>query len=108
MKLMQRTWTRITVAIILLTCLVCPLVELFDTWDHTIQTGNDTEYTVVLLALCVGVVYSLARLIVMVSRSLSSTGFISTFSCIEGSLLFLIGFLASAPGPGSPPLNLRI
>ena len=53
----------IVVAIVLFTCLMCPLVELFDNWDHTIQTGNDSEYTLVVLALCVGVAYSFARLI---------------------------------------------
>src|SRR5258708_15128567 len=54
---------RITVTLALLTCLICPLVEMFDNWDHTIQTGNDTEYALVVLALCVGVAYSFARLV---------------------------------------------
>src|SRR5260370_40903730 len=54
---------RITAALALLTCLICPLVETFDTWDHTVQTGNDTEYGLVVLALCVGVSYSVARYI---------------------------------------------
>jgi hypothetical protein len=58
----------IPVTLVLLTCLVCPLVEIFDHWDHTIQTGNDTEYTLVLLALCVGVAYSLARFIFKSAR----------------------------------------
>ncbi len=44
----------------LLTCFVCPLVDMFDNWDHAMQTGNDTEYAFVVLALCVGVAYSLA------------------------------------------------
>ncbi len=48
---------------ILVVCLICPLVELFDHWDHAVQTGNDTEYTLVILALCVGVAYSFARFI---------------------------------------------
>ena len=51
------------VTVVLLTCLICPLVEMFDNWDHTIQTGNDTEYALVVLALCVGVAYSFARFI---------------------------------------------
>ena len=55
--------SRIIVTLILVTCLVCPLLELFDNWDHTIQTGNDTEYALVVLALCVGVAYSFARFI---------------------------------------------
>ena len=60
---MRRTSGHVVIAIVLLTCLVCPLVEMFDNWDHTLQTGNDTEYALVALALCVGVAYSLARLI---------------------------------------------
>jgi hypothetical protein len=34
-----------------------------DNWDHTTQTGNDTEYALVVLALCVGMAYSFARFI---------------------------------------------
>jgi len=37
------------IVFILVVCLVLSLVELFDRWDHTIQTGNDTEYTLVIL-----------------------------------------------------------
>ena len=51
------------VTVVLAVCLICPLVETFDNWDHTIQTGNDTEYTLVILALCVGVAYLFARFI---------------------------------------------
>jgi len=60
---MRARASRIIATVILVTCLACPLVELFDNWDHTIQTGNDTEYTLVVLALCVGVAYWFARLI---------------------------------------------
>jgi hypothetical protein len=52
-----------TVILVLLTCLICPLVETFDHWDHTLQTGNDTEYALVVLALCVGMAYAFARFI---------------------------------------------
>lgn len=60
---MRSRASRVIATVLLLTCLVCPLVELFDTWDHTIQTGNDTEYAFVVLALCIGVAYSFARFI---------------------------------------------
>jgi len=53
--------SRITALVVLLTCLICPLLETFDSWDDTIQTGNDTEYTLVILALCIGIAYSFAR-----------------------------------------------
>src|SRR5579864_5056609 len=63
LEVMRSRASRITATLVLLTCLICPLVETFDTWDHTIQTGNDTEYSLVVLALCVGVAYSFARFI---------------------------------------------
>lgn len=44
------------------TCLVCPLVECFDRWDHTPQTGNDTEFVFMILALCLGAACLLAHL----------------------------------------------
>jgi len=94
---------------ILVVCLVCPLVELFDRWDHTIQTGNDTEYTLVILALCIGAAYSFARLIFEFAqlRFLARTVFAS---CVKKSLFSVpCGFtllLFDATSP--PPLPLRI
>jgi hypothetical protein len=48
-----------TAILVLAICFVCQAAEMFDQWDHTLQTGDDTEYTFVVLALCVGVAYSL-------------------------------------------------
>ena len=45
--------------VILAICLFCHVAEVFDQWDHTLQTGDDTEYTFVVLALCAGIAYSL-------------------------------------------------
>ena len=53
----------VTVTLVLATCIACPLVEMFDQWDDTLQSGNDTEYALVVLALCVGVAYLFARFI---------------------------------------------
>ncbi len=59
----MRTRVSYGVAVIaLVICFVCPVVEMFDHWDHTLQTGNDTEYTLVLLALCVGMVSASHRI----------------------------------------------
>src|SRR5215469_14175778 len=59
--LMRSRSSRFVVTAALLICFVCPLAETFDNWDHTIQTGNDTEYTLVVLALSVGAAYSFVR-----------------------------------------------
>jgi hypothetical protein len=107
-QVMRTRMSRAAVMIVLLTCLVCPVLEMFDQWDHTLQTGNDTEYTVVLLALCVGVVYTLARLIVGLRSGLSSISVGPDSPRIQDSLLFLIHPMALGFASGSPPLNLRI
>jgi hypothetical protein len=106
---MRSRTSQITASIVLLTCLICPLVEMFDNWDHTIQTGNDTEYALVVLALCVGVAYSFARfvfksaLLAFVANSLfASRAQKSLF--IGASSFALPLFDVTSP----PPLPLRI
>ena len=53
----------IVAATVLLTSFVCPIIELFDRWDRTPQTGQDTEFVFMILALCIGAVYLLASLV---------------------------------------------
>jgi len=94
---------RITAALVLLTCLICPLLEMFDSWDDTIQTGNDTEYTLVVLALCMGVAYSVARF----TRKSALLGFVakSIFASPAKSFLFApLGFTLMLFDATSPPL----
>jgi hypothetical protein len=55
--------SRIVAILALFTCLACPIIETFDNWDHTDETGNDTEYALVIVALCVGAAYSFVRFI---------------------------------------------
>jgi hypothetical protein len=100
---------RITAALVVLTCLVCPLVEMFDSWDHTIQTGNDTEYALVVFALCVGVAYLLARSafksmpLVVLATSIFASRFQKSFFFVPSSFTLLLF------DPTSPPLlPLRI
>jgi len=100
---------RIIAALALLTCLICPLVETFDTWDHTIETGNDTEYSLVVLALCVGVAYSFARfifkytLIGVVAKTIFAASAQQFFLAAPNNFTSL---LLEATSP--PPLSLRI
>ena len=63
LRKVHHLFPRTFLTLILAICFVCPIVEMFDYWDHTIQTGSDTEYALVVLALCVGVAYSFARII---------------------------------------------
>src|SRR5256885_16722521 len=100
--------SRITVTLVLLICLICPLLGTFDTWDHTVQTGNDTEYGLVLLALCVGGSYSFARFIFksvllgLVAKNVFASCMQKSFLSTPCSLTLLL-FDATSP----PPLPLR-
>ena len=106
---MRSRMPQITVTLVLLTCLVCPLVELFDNWDHTIQTGNDTEYALVVLALCAGVAYLFARFIFrsallgFVAKSVFASYAQNSFFSRPCSFTLLL-FDATSP----PSLPLRI
>lgn len=96
------------VALVLLTCFVCPVVEMFDRWDHTLKTGKDTEYTFVVIALCVGAVYAFAQVMVTFCASLSATKYAFTIGRINGALFSVIHPVAFGSLPESPPLLLRI
>ena len=88
--------------------LVCPLVDMFDQWDHAFQTGHDTEYPLVILALCVGAAFVLGRLIVTLSLNVSVSSVRYAILSAVHSLLYSIRLVTSAPVAGSPPLSLRI
>lgn len=57
------TWLRIFAVILLVTVLVFSVTEIFDTWDNTVQTGDDLDFNTVLLALCLGTVLASIRLV---------------------------------------------
>jgi hypothetical protein len=98
----------ITCAIALTICLVCPLVDLFDQWDHALQTGNDSEYPLVILALCVGIAFALGQLIVTLSQNLLTSSIRYALQSILTSLALLIRPTALAMPSLSPLLSLRI
>jgi hypothetical protein len=57
----MRFWfLRAAISLVLLGCFLCPVLEMFDHWDHTLKTGKDTESSVMILAVCVGAVISIS------------------------------------------------
>src|ERR1700730_1831325 len=105
---MRSRFSRTVATLVLAICLVCPVVEMFDHWDHAIQTGNDSEYSLVFLALCVGVAYSFARFIVTcpVTRCVTKSAFTSSVQISFLSAQSSFNSLFNAISP--PPLELRI
>ncbi len=88
---------------LLVVCLCGHIAETFDFWDHTLQTGNDIEYSLVILALVAGAGFGIVH-VAIVMRAVSLT------HCL---LLSLDPSSSCAPPPVastccSPPQPLRI
>jgi hypothetical protein len=89
-------------------CLVCPFVDMFEQWDHVLQSGNDSEYPLVILALCVGMAFALGRLIVMLSPNMLMLSFRYILQSAVNFSSFLVRPTALVFPSASPPLSLRI
>jgi len=46
---------------VVLVWMTWPVVELFDIWDSPVDTGNDSQYTFVVLGICAGAVYMFSK-----------------------------------------------
>lgn len=99
---MRSRASRITATLILAICLICHISEMFDQWDHTLQTGNDTEYTFVILALSVGIAFSLKWFIPSVAFPDSQTDAIS-YPRLRVSFSPLMQWCSPVAIPASPP-----
>jgi hypothetical protein len=89
-------------------CLVCPFVDMFDQWDHVLQNGNDSEYPLVILALCVGMAFALGRLIIRLSPIMPVSSMRYFLPSASNSLSFMLLPSAMVLASASPPLSLRI
>lgn len=100
----------LTGAIALAICVVCPLLDLFDSWDHALQTGTDTEYPLVVLALCVGAAFLLGRLALKMSPApqLSMIRHRVQRAAAYRTLSFSFQPTLTVCDSDSPPLSLRI
>jgi hypothetical protein len=93
---------------LLLVCLLCPLIESLDICHSTFDGGNDTEFALVVAALCAGFSYIVARLIFK-SESLASVFSSALVQNAKQSFAFGLGFTPLRFTDTSPPLvPLRI
>lgn len=84
---MRRAFTYALIWLVLAACFICPVMQWFDHWDHELKTGQDTETTFVILALCVGATIAFAQAVVYIYRVLP-------LRTIKPSNLFQISFEA--------------
>jgi hypothetical protein len=80
--------------------------ELFETWDNTLQTGNDIEFSLAVVALCVGTCFLLAKFLWRYSRNLISKSHPFSFQ----QLLLFSGCVrevwSNLLSPSPPPLRV--
>jgi hypothetical protein len=90
---------------ILAACLGGPVLEIFDRWDDTARTGNDTETELVVIALCVGVALVTVRALAM---PVGNSSLIEA-ACFRPIARRLDRFVRPLPIPAaSPPAPLRV
>jgi len=85
-------------------CIWGHLSEMFDHWDNTFQTGNDIEYSTVIVVLIAGAVVGFAHVAASVLHTVSVTTYL---------LPLLVASPLAAPSLDafighSPPQTLRI
>ena len=93
----------VVLTLTLLTCLVCPVMQTLDRWDHEAQTGQDTESALVVVVLCLGVTFSLVQVILETYRGSQSARNNTECSPLRRSLQILIGAAATVLTSASPP-----
>jgi hypothetical protein len=101
---MRRTLIQVGALVILLVCIGAHISELFDSWDNTLETGNDIESSLVLVAGIVGFVLVSATLTVGIFRG-SRNSSAPAGPRVYGVSAFHV--LVNVVSP-SPPLSLRI
>ena len=73
---MRRHVLQLGAFLLLLVCVCGQVTETFDFWDHTLQTGNDVEYSLVAVALIVGASFGVAHVVAIVMRTASRTSWL--------------------------------
>lgn len=75
--------------------------ELFDHWDHTLRTGKDADYAVVMVAGCAGFVFAVAKRLLARARVLQR---VECLSLPPGCPFSSPIFAEISPIGPSPPL----
>jgi hypothetical protein len=106
---MRSRATTVIGSLVLAICLVSPIVDMFDYWDHSSQTGTDTESTFVIVGLCVGALYTFAHAVLKLNENSRSRRTTSLDGVLHISLRGSFSVIVNALVFASPPLTaLRI
>lgn len=101
---MRRHAIRAVILAVVLVCVLAPVAELFDGWDNTLQSGNDVESNLALVAVCLGAALVLTGILSKILRGpgLSESVFIPQQQWYPPALAMAPHLLSH------PSLSLRI
>lgn len=95
--------------LIIVAAMLCGHVtELFDHWDHTLRTGREADYTLVVLAACAGLEIVLARTLIVFFTGLRAPGNTAAEPSSPTFPIIWAETLVTGPSPPPHPLSLRI
>jgi hypothetical protein len=92
------------VVVILAICVGAPIAEAFDWWDRTLPAGDDTESSVVVVALSVGLALSVAAIVIKSLQRFigQSRRIIRALGCPPPQTSAILRVPVSAHSPPSP------
>jgi hypothetical protein len=95
------------VALVLAVCVGATLAEMFDRWDDTVPSANDSEGNLVVVALCVGIGFSTAAALL---RHVPPVGSADPKGFALAFVQYSVTLAPSSPASPdtSPPLILRV
>ena len=82
---------------VLLVCIGSHISELLDTWDHTLNTGNDIESALVVLTLAVGAALALSSVAAVLANVAQKFDQIHVANALLQAVCHLIIFTHSPP-----------
>lgn len=99
---------KLALFVVLLVWLSWPIVEMFDTWDQPVDTGNDSQYTFVVLGICAGAVFVFSRrrqelLLIAVSKVIRSVGKMRFWHLFVAPFVRFLSWTPDTPSPPAAP-----
>jgi hypothetical protein len=101
---MRRRLIQFGTMLILTLCIWGHVSELFDHWDNTFQTGNDIEYSTVIVVLIAGAAIAFAHVAAVVLRIVPATSsLLASFAAYFHAAPNTAAFIGQSP---PPPLRI--
>jgi hypothetical protein len=88
---------------VLLVWLSWPIVELFVTWDKPVDTGNDTQYSLIVVGLTVGMVFVFVQMTQNLPLIEAARVVAKYLSCLLPPVAPFVSFGHWAPESPGPP-----